>query len=131
MSVLLALKEALAQLACFATGDMPLLASSKPPVHLAVAKVCGLNRCKIAGTKHLKLSAWSLLEEGVSALSHQRMQPGVGDSSGPLQARFLGLLTVPAVTQAPAASGEEAWRAEEAGVDAERLSEALKENLYG
>jgi hypothetical protein len=32
---------------------------------------------------------------------------------------------------APAASREEAWRAEEAGVDAEHLSGAPQENLYG
>ena len=131
MSVPLALNEALAHLVCFATGEMPLLATSKCPVHLAVAKVCGWNRCNSAGTKVLKLSAWSLLEEGVSAASHQQMQPGVGDSSGPLQARFLGLLNVPAVTQAPAAIREEAWRAKEVGVDAERLSEAFQENLDG
>ena len=76
-------------------------------------------------------SAFGLFEEGASAVSHQRMQPGVGDSSGPLQARSLGLLIVPAVMLAPAASREEAWRAEEAGVDAEHLSGAPQENLYG
>ena len=92
---------------------------------------CGRNRCKSAGTKDLKLSAFGLFEAVASAVSHQRMQPGVGDSSGPLQATSLALLIVPAVMLAPAASREEAWRAEEAGVDAEHLSGAPQENLYG
>jgi hypothetical protein len=35
------------------------------------------------------------------------------------------------VTQAPAAIREEALRAKEVGVDAERLSEAFQENLDG
>ena len=131
MSVLLALTEAFAHFVCFEAGGMSSLGTSMLPVLQGVGIAGCSDRCTSAGTKDPKLIACCCFVEGEGAVSHQRMQQGEGGSSVPLQARSQGLSIVPVVMQAPAASGEEASPAEEAGVDGERLLGAPQESLDG